>query len=208
MRKGMGIFCIFLGLVCILISVGFVIYNRMEAQNGEVYSQTLLQNVQENMAEATQPETEHGEHTFGEIPPETVPREMLTVPAGEYESVGVLSIPVLELELPVLTDWSYEKLRKAPCHYYGSCYEADFVIAAHNYASHFGRLSQLQAGDLVLFTDVTGQTHCYEVVLVETLSPTAIEEMIASGFDLTLYTCTPGGGNRVTLRCRRVTETR
>lgn len=113
-------------------------------------------------------------------------------------------IPVLELELPARVDWSYEKLQKAPCHYYGSYYESDFVIAGHNYPSHFDRLSQLQAGDLVIFTDVTGQTHYYEVVLLETLFPTAIEEMITSGFDLSLYTCTPGGGNRVTIRCNSV----
>ena len=45
--------------------------------------------------------------------------------------------------MPVLIDWSYAKLKKAPCHYYGTYYEKDFVIAAHNYKSHFGRLSEL-----------------------------------------------------------------
>ena len=46
----------------------------------------------------------------------------------------------------------------------------------------------VQNGDLVLFTDVAGQTHHYEVVLLETLPPTATEEMITSGFALSLYT--------------------
>jgi hypothetical protein len=78
--------------------------------------------------------------------------------------------------------------------------------AAHNYASHFGRLTQLQTGDLVLFTDAAGQIHYYEVVLLETLPPTATEEMITSGFALSLYTCTPGGSNRVTVRCNAVNE--
>ena len=27
------------------------------------------------------------------------------------------------------------------------------------------------------------------------------EEMITAGFDLSLYTCTPGGADRVTVRC-------
>ena len=127
---------------------------------------------------------------------------MATVAAAGYDSIGILSIPVLELELPVLTDWSYAKLRKAPCHYYGSYYEPDFVIAAHNYQSHFGRLSQLQPGDLVVFTAVDGTAYCYEVVLLETLPKEATKEMITSGFDLSLYTCTPGGGSRVTVRCK------
>ena len=204
MRKRIGIGCIVLGLLCLLTSVGFVVYNRYEAKTGETTSQTLLQNVQAGMDAAGRTEI-----TVEETPPETVPaeefREMGTVPAGDYESIGILSIPVLELELPVLTDWSYEKLRSAPCHYYGSCYGSDFVIAAHNYPAHFGRLSQLQPGDLVLFTDVAGSVHCYEVVLLETLMPTATEEMITSGFDLSLYTCTPGGSSRVTVRCKTIT---
>ena len=106
--------------------------------------------------------------------------------------------------LPVLTDWSYAKLKKAPCHCYGTYYEKDFVIAAHNYKSHFGRLSELQASDVVVFTDVSGTTHHYEVVLLETLPKEATKEMITSGFDLSLYTCTLGGGSRVTVRCKSV----
>ena len=195
MSKKMGIGCIALGLLCLLTALGFLVYNHWEAQNGEKTAQALLQNVQERIHEN---EPEHTPDGISES------REMLTVPAGDYESIGILSIPVLDLELPVLTDWSYQKLKKAPCHYYGTCYEPNFVIAAHNYASHFGKLSKLQPGDLVLFTDVTGEVYGYEVVLLETLAPTATQEMIASGFDLSLYTCTPGGSNRVTVRCRSV----
>lgn len=129
------------------------------------------------------------------------PMEMATVKVDGYDCIGVLSIPVLELELPVLTDWSYTKLKKAPCLYYGSYYEKDFVIAAHNFQSHFGRLSQLRSSDVVIFTDVTGTTYYYEVALLEILPKEATEEMITSGFDLSLYTCTTGGGSRVTVRC-------
>ena len=204
----MGIFCILLGIVCLLVSAGFVIYNRYESQSGAQYSQTLLQTVQdeiENMAliEAGQPDRVTEEMSPADSQ-KSDSREMATIQAGDYTSIGILEIPVLEVELPVLADWSYEKLKKAPCHYYGSYYESDFVIAAHNYASHFGRLTQLQTGDLVLFTDAAGQTHYYEVVLLETLPPTATEEMITSGFALSLYTCTPGGSNRVTVRCNTV----
>ena len=61
-----------------------------------------------------------------------------------------------------------------------------------------------QEGDVVTFTDVKGVTHYYEVVLLETLPKDATKEMIASDFDLSLYTCTTGGGSRVTVRCRAV----
>ena len=34
----------------------------------------------------------------------------------------------------------------------------------------------------------------------------ATQEMIASGFALSLYTCTQGGANRVTVRCNAVED--
>ena len=205
MRKRIGFACIAMGIVCLLTAIGFVIYNGYEARYGEKNSQELLQNIQDRIQKAEQTEQTQP----GDLPAETIPendqedtsRLMQTVPVGEYDSIGILSIPVLELDLPVLTDWSYTKLKKAPCLYYGTCYGSDFVIAAHNYKAHFGRLSELQPGDLVIFTDVNGVVYCYEVVLVETLPKEATREMITSGFGLSLYTCTPGGGSRVTVRC-------
>ena len=98
-------------------------------------------------------------------------------------------------------DGNCTELKKAPCHYYGSYNEKDFVIAAHNYNAHFGRLSELQAGDKVIFTDAKGTARYYDVVIMETLPPKATKEMITSGFDLSLYTCTSGGASRVTVRC-------
>ena len=188
MRKWIGVICVFLGVVCLLSSVGFVAYNWWENENAEDIAQDLLEDIQ-SIIEEKQPE-------------QFLPEEMATVKVDGYECIGILSVPVLDLELPVLTDWSYAKLKKAPCHYYGSYYEKDFVIAAHNYQSHFGRLPELQPGDLILFTDISGTVYCYEVVLLETLPANATEEMITSGFDLSLYTCTPGGASRVTVRCK------
>ena len=208
MRKWIGVICIFLGVVCILSSVGFVVYNRWEDQNAEGIAKDLLEDVQSIMDEK-QPEQPLPADTVN-LPddPEKIPTEMATVKVDGYDCIGVLSVPILDLELPVLTDWSYAKLKKAPCHYYGTYYEKDFVIAAHNYQSHFGKLSELQPKDLILFTDVSGTVYCYEVVLLETLPGNATEEMIASGFDLSLYTCTPGGASRVTVRCNIINQSK
>lgn len=199
MRKWIGVICVFLGVICILGAIGFVAYNRWEDKNAEEIAQDLLGGVQ-SIIDEKQPEQPLPDDT------EKIPTEMATVKVDDYDCIGILSVPALNLELPVLTDWSYAKLKKAPCHYYGTYYEKDFVIAAHNYQTHFGRLSELQAGDLVIFTDVTGADHYYEVVLLETLPKNATQEMITSGFDLSLYTCTPGGASRVTVRCDAINQ--
>lgn len=204
MRKWIGALSILLGVACLLGAIGFAVFNRWEAESAAQTTQTLLADFQQVISKVPV-DSPIGSILPGKDFTEDVKAEMATVKVDGYDCFGILSIPVLELELPVLADWSYEKLKKAPCHYYGTCYEPNFVIAAHNYASHFGRLSQLQPGDMVIFTDVSGANYYYEVVLLETLPKEATKEMIASGFDLSLYTCTIGGGSRVTVRCRAIT---
>ena len=203
MRKGFSICCIALGICCLIASVGFIVHNNWEEETAQNSSKNILQDIQENILVIKHEESisEDIERDESEEISIDIPQEMLATQVDGYDCIGILSIPVLELELPVLTNWSYAKLKIAPCHYFGSYYEKDFVIAAHNYQSHFGRLSDLQPKDLILFTDISGTVHCYEVVLLETLPADATEEMITSGFDLSLYTCTPGGANRVTVRC-------
>ena len=123
---------------------------------------------------------------------------------GDYGYIGTISIPNLDLVLPVIDSFDYAKLEKAPCLYYGSLETDDAVICAHSYKSHFGNLNQLEPKDTIWITDISGKKIEYEVVLVEELKQTNIKMMLDNMFDLTLFTCTKDGNNRVTIRCNRV----
>lgn len=127
--------------------------------------------------------------------------DMPTVKIGGYEYIGKVRIPSLKLKLPVMDTWSYPQMRIAPCRYKGSAYLNNLIICAHNYASHFGRLKNLEIGDKVIFTDVDGNVFNYEVKHIDTLTGGAVEEMESGEWDLTLFTCTIGGRLRVTVRC-------
>lgn len=117
--------------------------------------------------------------------------------------IGTLYVPALHLSLPVISQWSYPRLKKAPCRYQGSVYQDNMIIAGHNYRTHFGGLKNLQVGDSIAFTDNDGNEFLYEIAEIEVLERTAIEEMAAGDWDLTLFTCTYGGRARVTVRCQR-----
>ena len=118
--------------------------------------------------------------------------------------IGTLKLVKHGLELPVISWWDYPKLKIAPCRYEGSVYTDDMIISAHNYRSQFGLITELDPGDEVTFTDMAGNVFSYEVTRRETLKGNDIEEMSEGEWDLTLFTCTIGGANRVTVRCRRV----
>ena len=106
--------------------------------------------------------------------------DMPTLNMNGNTYIGTLEVPSKGLILPVMSEWSYPNLKKAPCLYSGSIYAGNAVIAAHNYAGHFGRLAKLSPADTVYFTDVDGNRFSYEVVLEEVLEPTSVEEMTAN----------------------------
>ena len=132
--------------------------------------------------------------------------EMPTVEIDGYDYIGYLDIPSLELSLPVMSEWSYPQLKIAPCRYAGSVYLDDMILAAHNYDRHFGRLKNLEGGELVRFTDVDGNVFDFSVTELELLWPEQTEEMLSGEWDLTLFTCTLGGRQRVTVRCDRIED--
>ena len=124
---------------------------------------------------------------------------------GNYY-IGILQVPALDLQLPVMAgEWSYPKLRIAPCRYSGSVYQDNLVVAAHNYASHFGNLYGLPAGTEISFTDADGNVFEYEIAWIETLGKYDVEDMVGGeDWDLTLFTCVYSGRQRYTIRCVRI----
>ena len=66
-----------------------------------------------------------------------------------------------------------------------------------------GKLNQK---DIVIFRDINGINYIYEVLEIEILNPKEVSKMIDNEFDLTLYTCTNDGLNRITIRCNKLNK--
>jgi len=184
------------GFLLLAGALGLFFHNEKLQEEAAMASENLMPQIVE--AIKIEQEKESGPAV---VSPEE--KEMVSVAIDGENYLGFIGIPKLGLQLPVMADWDYEKLKTAPCRYSGSLYTDDFVVMAHNYKKHFGRLSQLVSGDTVTFTDMEGKTTSYEVVSAETLPKTAVEDMTAGEFDLTLFTCTYSGEARVTIRCDR-----
>ena len=197
-KRRFGVILVIIGVICLAAAVFLIVYNIVNGLRAESFSRTVVSEIEEYIAEN---ETEQQNET---APTQTEQNKDSDRIFEGYSYIGYLTIPDLSLKLPVMSDWSYEGLNLSPCRYSGSVETDDLVIAAHNYDSHFGRISELSNGAQVLFTDLNGSTERYEVVSVDTLNPVEIEKMTSGDYDLTLFTCTLSGMARVTVRCDKL----
>lgn len=193
-NRGRGTVWINAGLLLIAAALFLSVYNEWESHEARDSARQVIAQLCDELP------TEAGEPTT--LP--DVRREMPVKTINGRDYIGVLSIPSLELELPVISQWDYPALKVAPCRYSGSLYQDNLIICAHNYASHFGKLKELQPGDIVLFTDMDEHVVTFQMVERETLNPMDAEGMEAGDWDLTLFTCTIDGQTRVTIRFERV----
>ncbi len=184
-RSKRGIALIVMGFLLLLLAFGWVLYNEMEDRQAGTKAEALLMELKQTQA---------------------VQKSDAPVMVGEAPFCGTVLIEKLELELPIFDEWSMTHLAEAPCRYAGSIKDGNLVIAAHNYRNHFGTLHRLQEGDAVVLVDNAGTRHEYKVMEKSTLDGTAVADMVSGDWDLTLFTCTKGGKQRVTVRCEKVVK--
>ena len=186
---------IIVGVFLILISLTMTFYNKYEDLNAGKQARAAL--------DVFKNEVVVQNHIVESLTTEEV-KEMKTVNINGDDFIGTITIPSINLELPVMSEYSYSRLKKAPCRYYGNLFTNDLIICAHAYETFFANLIKLKQNDLIFFTDVDGNNYAYEVFEIEILKPTDVDKMVNNEFDLTLYTCTSDNMNRVTVRCNRV----
>ena len=194
------------GLILVTAAVLLLVYNLWDGHRARESEEAILaEYLQENKKASESPDAsdKEDEQNISDylLNPDMDMPEYTLKSLGDVACIGILEIPALDLELPVISSWSYSSLRLAPCRYSGSAYKGDLVIAAHNYQSHFGGLRTLPEGSEVFFTDAVGNRFSYYVAVTEALTPWSVDDMTSGEWPLTLFTCTLDSQNRVTVRC-------
>ena len=191
MKRKIAITFMSVGILLIAVSMGLLVYNNYEDKNAHTNTEIIVEKIRQNIAESE----------LKEKPDDPFDTEMKVKEIDGYGYIGYLTIPAIDLDLPVMSEWDYTRLKISPCRYFGSTKTDNLVIAAHNYESHFGSLDSLTPGDTVIFTDMDAKKHRYKVKSVELLMPTDVDKVKNTGDDLILYTCTYSRAKRITVRC-------
>ena len=130
-----GKILVIIGVFLILISLTMTVYNKYEdLKAGKDANETL--NIIKN-------EITSQKHVVDTLPTDEV-REMKTININGDEFIGTITIPSINLELPVLSKFSNSNLKKAPCRYYGNLFTNDLIICAHAYETFFANLNKLK----------------------------------------------------------------
>ena len=134
----------------------------------------------------TEPPDEEDEPPSGDQAPSTAP----SIPV--YTTLGILSIPKLNVRLPVISESTDANLRISVCRLSGLANNKPIrlVIVGHNISSHFKGLDTFQPGDQIAFTDKEGVTYYYGAVeLLDLYQTDGADVLAADGWDITLITC-------------------
>lgn len=198
-----------LGMALVLCAAGLFVYNKTEDLAASSAANEYLPHILELIPKKETSDNITSAPTDDEasIPEDAHDKlnsyvsNMLVTQLDEYDFVGYISIPSLEIALPVLSKTSEKSLKKFPCRFSGSPKTNDLVVGAHNYENHFGNIESLNQGDIITFTDMEGNVWQYTVAYSEILSPEDVESLTNGEFPLTLYTCNYDGSKRITLRC-------
>lgn len=115
----------------------------------------------------------------------------------KYEVIAVLYIPTLEIEYPVLSSTSKELLKVSLNKYWGPNPNkpGNFCIVGHNYNTDqfFGKLHNINLGDYIQLTDMSGKTlqYCvYDTYISDPNDTSCTSQLTDGGTEITLITCT------------------
>lgn len=196
MRSKFGVTLMTIGAMLVTAALSLAVYNIYTDKEAEKKSSDILVILEEKI---TQKSLENTETFNTEIT--KVEAQPIKVENNDY--IGIVYIPAINIKLPVLSEWSYDNLKIAPCRYNGNVADGEFIIAAHNYTAHFGKLKNLVCDDEVYFIDSSGEVYSFYVCDIESVNGSDPDRMLEGNWPLTLFTCNFDGTERVTIRCEK-----
>ena len=205
-------------LVCLLSS--YYIYAEYDRNKSEEVSQMLLSDVKSDKDNTTKETAENdaiiivlNEEEANEEEPISNSFEDITVGGKTYSTEAIITIPKIDISYPVLSDTSDELLEISVNKYWPKDLKpnevGNYCIVGHNYRNGkmFGRLNELEYGDIVKLEDPSGrvlQYQVYNIYVVEPTDTSCTSQLTNGRKELTLITCTEYGTKRLIIKCREV----
>ena len=203
-------------LVCLLSS--YYIYAEYDRNRSEEVSQVLLSEVKSDSTTKSPTNNEpiiivlsEAEAEKADVDTNTI-NNSVTIGDITYSTEAIITIPKIGITYPVLSETSDELLEISVNRYWPEQDKmkpnevGNYCIVGHNYRNGkmFGRLNELENGDIVQLEDLTGRTIEYKVYdkyVVEPTDTSCTSQLTKGRKELTLITCTNYGTQRLVVKC-------
>ena len=224
-KKKLYKFCFIMSILIIIILTSLYVYATYDRNKSEEISKDLLSEItvqtENNIERAIAIENEEDKvwkiiiSTIEDVPfeePDYIINKMTITSNGkEYEAVGTINIPKINVNYPILADTSVELLKISPCKFYGPEPNevGNLCIAGHNYKTDqfFSKVLDLVVGDVIEITDVSGRALKYSVYDKYEVVPedTSCTNQNTNGKKIiTLITCTNDNKMRVIVHAKEI----
>lgn len=208
----------FISIVCVCMLSSCYIYAEYDRNKTEKLAQEILAdrddttaNNDEGILRVSLDAEDEIEHEYI-IRDENAEAEEHVASNGEtYTTDAVLNIPSLSINYPVLSNTSEELLKVSLNKFWGPNPNevGNYVIVGHNYRNKkmFGKLSDIQNGDVVELTDNSGKTIKYRVYnkfIVDPDDVACTSQRTNGTREVTLITCSSNLKQRLVVKAREI----
>lgn len=116
----------------------------------------------------------------------------VNVPVGYVEIdgidvIGLLELPGRGIKLPVSAEWDSSEQSFRPARFMGSVYDGTLIVGGRSEDGNFDFIDQLDAGEELTFTDMTGRVFRYTVHKIRHADNARAETLADSESALTLF---------------------
>ncbi len=128
-----------------------------------------------------------------------------------YKVLGIIRIPKIDLEYPILNETNKTSMKKSITKFWGPNLNTvgNLTLAGHNNkdGTMFGKVKKLNIGDIIEIEDLYKNTVKYEIFDMYVIDPndvSCVESVDANTKEVTLITCTNGNKNRLITKAREI----
>ena len=129
-----------------------------------------------------------------------------------HKVIGIIKIPAIELEYPILEQTTQETMNISISRYWGGDINSygNVSLAGHNNKitlTMFGKNKDLKHGDSIFLTDLKNNTVEYKIYDIFTTDPDDVNILKTTDENIrevTLITCTNGRANRLITKAKEV----
>lgn len=189
-----------LGLLFLIIGLGMIAFAFYARWDTKQANEKAIQDFEKQLTEIQTKKPSKKEIPKKEKSKEEEDEIILT-----NDSIGILSIPKIDLKVIIKEGTDLRTLRYAVGHFSETPYpweKGNFAIAGHRqytYGEFFNRVDEIEIGDTVSVQTFHG-TFEYSITNIQVIEPTQVEVIQNRDEDcMTIITCIKGGAKRIAL---------